>query len=807
MRKILPIFVIGVLILSGLGAGIAVLAQKHEYQIMEKQFFSTPVISDKNEYLAVDIKEANNFLMSEGEPILPSYVKTFTFPFGTKIKNVVCFPSGIHQKKLTKKIVPGPKLIPLASVKTKKVVSKTIEKQNVYTTESFFPDDWISYQIGCSLEDGKHVVLVSVQTYPARYAPGKDLIKYADNIEIIIAFDKPQTEVAFPDEYELVIIAPSEFSSLLQPLVNHKNSFGVETLLKTTEEIYDEYSGRDKPEQIKYFIKDAIESWDTKYVLLVGGLNSWIYAKPRDNENHGTSDWHLPVRYSNLDVGEPGYLCDLYYADIYKYENGEPVFDDWDSNGNGIFAEWSGFKKDKLDLYPDVYLGRLACRNTGEVEAVVNKIINYEQSPCDPSWFKKIVGITGDGFLDQEDLDIQWDTNGLPSGDYTIYGQSNNDEGEFGPIEEIHVKVDHTKDTKITFNHDDYLRIDNYPNYPAPPMAEIVSVSDGDVLGNSDYSYRPTEKEAYCNDHTGWADVEYRNGILHIRGKSYDPKPYGNITDIKVWIKNSDGNVIFTGYRNNTKMFSEGDWTVGEKMLHGRAGAFYYMPKDFEKVNMFSSSGAFNGMDDVIEEFSKGCGLVFFSGHGSPGWWGNHFPGIPGNRKLGEVEGLAVVNVDFYFPWIKSPLLPMNELSNTNKLPVVVVGGCHNSMFNISLIPSILDRDNSMYMHIYGRPTPECWSWYLVKLPEAGAIATIGNTGYGYGILGEWCTSGGVDNWITTEFFRQYGTEGQGILGEAHSQAVSSYITHFGKKDDGHVKTVQQWVLLGDPSLKIGGYS
>ena len=43
-------------------------------------------------------------------------------------------------------------------------------------------------------------------------------------------------------EYQLVIIAPAKFSSALQPLIDHKISKGISTTLKTTEDIYAEYS-------------------------------------------------------------------------------------------------------------------------------------------------------------------------------------------------------------------------------------------------------------------------------------------------------------------------------------------------------------------------------------------------------------------------------------------------------------------------------------------------------------------------------------------------------------------------------------
>ncbi|RLF42208.1 MAG: peptidase C25, partial [Thermoplasmata archaeon] len=178
-----------------------------------------------------------------------------------------------------------------------------------------------------------------------------------------------------------------------------------------------------------------------------------------------------------------------------------------------------------------------------------------------------------------------------------------------------------------------------------------------------------------------------------------------------------------------------------------------------------------------------------------------------------------------FFPYIKYPLLPMRELSNKDMLPITVVGGCHNSMFNVSLIPSVLDllflyMGKNIWMHTYGRPTPECFSWYLVKLPDTGAIASMGNTGYGWGWEGEWCTVGAGDSWITSEFFRQYGEHGYDTLGVVYAQTLTSYISNFKEftlpqcwwsPDFGwdwiDQKTVQQWVLLGDPSLNIGGYT
>lgn len=200
------------------------------------------------------------------------------------------------------------------------------------------------------------------------------------------SINKTNTLSISSEVYDMVIIAPNKFSASIQPLINHKNSHGVKTFLKTTEEIYKEYKGRDKAEKIKLFIKDAIENNSIKYVLLVGGRQGQRFK------------WYVPCRYSNVDDGfsDKQFLSDLYFADIYK-ENGD--FEDWDSNGNGIFAEWyedDSKLSDIMDLKPDVSVGRLPCRNENEVVSIVEKIIYYENNAYGKPWFNKALLIGGD---------------------------------------------------------------------------------------------------------------------------------------------------------------------------------------------------------------------------------------------------------------------------------------------------------------------------------------------------------------------------------------------------------------------------
>jgi hypothetical protein len=824
MNKIIPIFVIIFLVIVGLNVSsinTENFSGKNQIKFLDKmniKFSDILIEQEQKDYIRISLQDNEQYLMSPTNPMLPRILEKYELPFGVKNIKVTIQINNLHEQIIDKEILPTPRPIPLSTLSC--YIQPSRKNGETYNSNEPYPSEWYSYSAGCGLnQEGKHVTFLSVNIYPIRYIPSDYKLIIADSADITITYNAPDKNI-FPlfSEYDLLIITPPKFVDDLAPLITHKENFGINTLLKTTEDIYSEYNGRDKPEKIKYFLKDALETFGIKYVLFVGGLKSLIYAKPRDHKNFGDKGWHVPVRYSNLISGEPGYLCDLYYADIYK-AGGE--FDDWDSSDNNIFAEWpdeNGLPVDILDMYPDLAFGRLACRNNKEVKDMVEKIITYE-TQNDPSWFKKMLVISGDGFLDQQDLDIKWDTATIPDGEYTIYAQSENTEGTKGPIDEIPINIDRTQETQLSFNHDDHLKTNTYPY---DPIAEIVSISPGDILGNSDYTYKPGDGIAYCNDLFWWANISYINNILTIRGKSYDPRPYGDKTNIHVWIKNSDGETIFEEWRNNTKTYYEGEWCTGEKELNGRGGALYYMPQSFERELLWTSNGKFTGPNDVIQAFSEGYGFVFFSGHGSPNVWGDQNPGIPGNRGHSWVTGLQVSRRINGFPYVE---FPMDELSNNNKWPVVVVGGCHNSMFNVSLIPTTLDRlimqyfRKNIWMHTYGSPTPECWGWYMVKLPNTGAIATIGNTGYGWGWEGEFCTIGAGDGWVTSEFFRQYGEKDQEILGMAYIQSIRSYVSTFKDftlpecwwyPDLGwdwiDEKSVQQWVLLGDPSLKMGGY-
>ena len=634
MKKIFPIVMILLLGISGIG--ISTHAHTEQQTLTETIQFSDIQITENRHSTNIVLNEANTYLYSAEKPIIPYYYKTYQLPFGTLINKVEVTFSNPMDYHLTKKLATAAQ--PTA------VFNKNTIHANVNSYEDqpdMYPETRFTYTIGAGTIEQKHMALLTVRFYPIRYLQDHQKIEFSNEVTITITYELPEPQPAMTTEqYDLVIIAPEKYEAALQPLIDHKTAYNVPTFFKSVEDIYNEYPGRDEAEQIKYFIKDAFDNNSISYVLLVGGRDGQTY------------NWLVPVRYSYADDGhEQRYISDLYYADLYRWNNDtqEWEFEDWDSNGNGIFGEFTLFAHDKIDHIPDVSVGRLPCRNRLEVKLMVNKIITYEDGKCDDSWFKKIVLIGGD-------------------------------------------------------------------SAPGDP-------------------YYEGEEE-------------------------------------------------------------------GQQALE-------YLGSGFEGVKLWTSLETFTSMDDVISGISEGSGFLLFDGHGNPQTWSTH----PPNNGSSWITGLNNKN--------------MYKLSNGNKLPVTVVGGCHNGQFNVTLMNLVtgLIKHKLRYFHI---PTaedpflgpyflkewvPECWAWRLTRKIGGGGIAIMAYTGL------DWFAVGNGDNdtipdctqylsgFCNTHFFKNYGVNNMTILGQAHSQTLIDYIeTHPTDTDRLDCKTVEEFTLLGDPSLQIGGY-
>jgi hypothetical protein len=262
------------------------------------------------------------------------------------------------------------------------------------------------------------------------------------------------------------------------------------------------------------------------------------------------------------------------------------------------------------------------------------------------------------------------------------------------------------------------------------------------------------------------------------------------------WFKNL---VVVAGDSyNDVNHFNEGE-LIGDK-------AAELMP-DFKPVRVYASNGDVTrkGINTVI---NNGCGFAFFCGHGNAISWGTHFP--PEGTKWCEYYGVE----DMIF------------LKNREKLPITVVGGCLNAKFDISVMKSAkkgFQKEGLRFFRINplnlggfwrtGILNSNCWAWWLTSKIGGGSIATIANTGLGTHGRDDSDNNSVIDylevldGWLELRFLELYGMEYRDVLGENHGETLTGYLHRFlGNNDKMDVKMVQQWVLFGDPSLKIGGY-
>ncbi|MXZ00641.1 hypothetical protein F4Y93_08340, partial [Candidatus Poribacteria bacterium] len=146
---------------------------------------------------------------------------------------------------------------------------------------------------------------------------------------------------------------------------------GYRTKVVTTDDIYNTYgNGAVSPEAIKSFLTHAYQSWAPpalSYVVLLGdgtfdfrGIDTEIHAEPPE------LDGYIPTHYIRTD------------------SFGRSASDHW-------YATVSGH-----DEFTDFYIGRLSVETVNEAEAVVSKILAYEQAPPNGDWRRRIISVADD---------------------------------------------------------------------------------------------------------------------------------------------------------------------------------------------------------------------------------------------------------------------------------------------------------------------------------------------------------------------------------------------------------------------------
>ena len=158
----------------------------------------------------------------------------------------------------------------------------------------------------------------------------------------------------------------------------------------------------------------------------------------------------------------------------------------------------------------------------------------------------------------------------------------------------------------------------------------------------------------------------------------------------------------------------------------------WYVSRFYNSVFCFYRSVYIVHITQIVKNMNKGAGFALFQGHGSSMMWDTRWA----DDSDTWVGGFSNFNMFLLF--------------NYRKLPIVVVGGCHNGIFNISYEKAITDSIDDSNYHAYGVPVIMCFSWKLVKHPLGGAITCTGCTGYG---IGSWGTPLSLSAELESNFF------------------------------------------------------
>ena len=158
-------------------------------------------------------------------------------------------------------------------------------------------------------------------------------------------------------EVSYVIVTNEEMAPVFEELALWKTKKGVPAVVRTVEWIEQNYrEGADKAESIRNFIREAYAKWGAEWVLLGGDTDV------------------IPARYGFVTFYTGEFIpTDMYYSCL----DGN-----WNADGDSLWGEafHSAYDRgDNVDLYSEVYVGRMPVSNYLEARVLIDKVMDYAE--------------------------------------------------------------------------------------------------------------------------------------------------------------------------------------------------------------------------------------------------------------------------------------------------------------------------------------------------------------------------------------------------------------------------------------------
>ena len=188
--------------------------------------------------------------------------------------------------------------------------------------------------------------------------------------------ENPEKEEAYypgtlpsPGTYEwgpgYLIICPENLREAFEPLRQWKMEKGLYAITRTLEDIYSAYEGETEAIKIKRCIQDYYLHHGLKYVLLGGDGANFPRFFCGDGTGKVPTDWF--------------YAC---------LDDSEEFAFDWNANDDEVFGN---LYDDKVDIYPEVIIGRAPVETSYEVQAFIQKNMRQELTPPGGGWYRDML--------------------------------------------------------------------------------------------------------------------------------------------------------------------------------------------------------------------------------------------------------------------------------------------------------------------------------------------------------------------------------------------------------------------------------
>lgn len=315
-----------------------------------------------------------------GHPCLPVKTVSFYIPRGKAVKEIRVESGDSITLAGNYLIVPAQPELPIMDGFEQE---PALPDEAIYSSAEPYPISPVSPVISGYVAGRK---IASVKVFPLQYVPAARQVILNSEMVLEVELGDAETEPPVPIETESVrnlrnsVVrglvangedvdadfagAPLDPSDATEYLIiahpNHVDEYellrewktrkGIPAEIVTTDYVLGTYGGRDDAEKLRNCIIDYYLSRSTAWVLLTLSV-----PKAR-------------IRGCYCSVGgtvDGGIPCDLYFADL----DG-----DWNADGDGLWGEVA----DNVDLYSDVYVGRIPANTGIPCSIAVHKVLTYE---------------------------------------------------------------------------------------------------------------------------------------------------------------------------------------------------------------------------------------------------------------------------------------------------------------------------------------------------------------------------------------------------------------------------------------------